>query len=620
MKCLTFFDEIKTSFTLYHRHRHDFLAHNIEFNCRILAFFSLIIIVSSSIWLVSALFFGRNVLLAFPLLFWSLLVYGLRAFVTSQTDGLQLRLKSIFIHIALAGMAFWVMLYFILSGHTFSASLVFFSGYILVSSLFLLHPLFLVLVFGSGVVLFSSFGAEVLLDYRMIVAFGIFGLLLSFLRLYDSFSRYQEVLQVRENKARAELALEGAKLGYWNWTVASNLIEVDQRWFTMIERQPEKEISIDAYFSIIHPEDRKRVAKSIQDYFEQRSSRFEESFRMETGTGTYRWICSRGMINERSEDGSPLAMHGVHQDVHQNILQRQQLEKSEARFRTYIEHSPVAVFVISGRRIIYANHQAADLTGYCIEELLSLPDLYVLIPKEMRPELKARMTLFKATGIEDPEMVFQLQTREGERIWAEGRSNISGGAEGELLLSLVDITSRHEAELRLESYATYDELTGAYNRRVGFDLLEKELFRACREGQSLAIGFVDIDGLKDVNDNLGHEAGDRLIVVAAESIKRVLRRGDLICRMGGDEFLLVHPDCSLSDAEQLWNRIEKEFVKESSTDGRFTVSASAGFSTYKPESPGEECEQSMADLVVELVREADERMYCNKRKRKAQSS
>lgn len=110
-----------------------------------------------------------------------------------------------------------------------------------------------------------------------------------------------------------------------------------------------------------------------------------------------------------------------------------------------------------------------------------------------------------------------------------------GGDAGEQLLDrLVDLASRVR---RLEAEAALDDLTGALRRGVGMRLLAAEVDRVRRAGGRLVVAFVDVDGLKQVNDGEGHAAGDRLLETVARTLRRRLRSYDLVVRYGGDEFL-----------------------------------------------------------------------------------
>lgn len=119
-----------------------------------------------------------------------------------------------------------------------------------------------------------------------------------------------------------------------------------------------------------------------------------------------------------------------------------------------------------------------------------------------------------------------------------------------------DITQRKLAEGELEYYAFTDPMTGVANRRTGFLILEKELALVSRKDMPLSICFLDVDGLKKVNDTYGHEEGDCLINFITSSIQSLIREIDEISRMGGDEFLVIFPGCNESEAEKVIKRID----------------------------------------------------------------
>ncbi|MDO9491446.1 GGDEF domain-containing protein [Acetobacterium sp.] len=125
-----------------------------------------------------------------------------------------------------------------------------------------------------------------------------------------------------------------------------------------------------------------------------------------------------------------------------------------------------------------------------------------------------------------------------------------------------DITERKEMDQilkkqqeKLEYYAFTDPMTGVSNRRTGLMILEQELLFKHRIDAPLSICFLDIDGLKTVNDTYGHEEGDVLINHIIEEIKSTVREIDTISRIGGDEFLIIFPGCFESDAEKVIQRI-----------------------------------------------------------------
>ncbi|HYF26059.1 MAG TPA: diguanylate cyclase [Baekduia sp.] len=168
-----------------------------------------------------------------------------------------------------------------------------------------------------------------------------------------------------------------------------------------------------------------------------------------------------------------------------------------------------------------------------------------------------------------------------------------------------DLVSREEMEQQLRDLALHDPLTGLANRRLLEDRLELACRRLHRRPGVLAVLFLDLDGFKAVNDTLGHEAGDRLLVQTAERLRAVVREEDTVARLGGDEFVVVTADLgSLPDAITLAARVVEAIDVPFDLDGGpAQVRASVGLAT---------ADGATADGGV-LLRDADHAMYLAKR-------
>jgi diguanylate cyclase (GGDEF)-like protein len=115
---------------------------------------------------------------------------------------------------------------------------------------------------------------------------------------------------------------------------------------------------------------------------------------------------------------------------------------------------------------------------------------------------------------------------------------------------------RHRSEFADDlKLATTDELTGAWTRRFGLEEVSRELERAQRTGASLVLAFIDVDGLKEVNDSQGHLAGDTLLQLLGETLRANVRAYDLIVRYGGDELICAMPNLGASEARARFERI-----------------------------------------------------------------
>jgi diguanylate cyclase (GGDEF)-like protein/PAS domain S-box-containing protein len=165
---------------------------------------------------------------------------------------------------------------------------------------------------------------------------------------------------------------------------------------------------------------------------------------------------------------------------------------------------------------------------------------------------------------------------------------------------------RKQMEEEMEKLAHFDSLTGACNRGYGLSLLERELKFARRRKTPFLLIYIDIDDFKNINDTFGHGEGDQALKKVVKLLKSALREIDIICRMGGDEFLLIFPESSQKDLSIIKERFNKNLIKLNQTINKpYKIGFSIGISCYDPDNP---------QPMDELIRIADNRMYEEKKK------
>jgi diguanylate cyclase (GGDEF)-like protein len=173
-----------------------------------------------------------------------------------------------------------------------------------------------------------------------------------------------------------------------------------------------------------------------------------------------------------------------------------------------------------------------------------------------------------------------------------------------------DISERKKNETELINAALYDELTGLANRAMFREKLAKALARAERDNQTLALLFIDLDGFKEVNDTLGHQAGDSLLRSVARSLVSSLRAGDLVCRFGGDEFAVILENCEPNYLPTLAQKLIEKLEIPIDLEGRTThISASVGIVTYPESGTDEETLLQRADATMYAVKKDGKRGF-----------
>jgi len=289
--------------------------------------------------------------------------------------------------------------------------------------------------------------------------------------------------------------------------------------------------------------------------------------------------------------------------LERRVTQRtRELADSEERLRAVLDHAPIPMVVTRERDalIVYANGPSALIAGRTLDELVGKP----AISFYRDPGDRERMQLkFKEEGRLQGEEVCLLAADGGELWMLLSMVPVVYDGEPSVLSTLVDFTDRKRLELELQRLATTDALTGAANRRCFLDHAEAEVARSRRYGLEMALVMMDVDHFKRINDTLGHARGDAALCRLVQLCAQVVRKQDLLGRLGGEEFALLLPQTSLEHAMQLVERLRHHIE----TSGMAlqpglppaSLTASFGVTALRPE-----------DLRVdELLGRADQALY-----------
>ncbi|MGH2791520.1 MAG: putative bifunctional diguanylate cyclase/phosphodiesterase [Actinomycetota bacterium] len=287
------------------------------------------------------------------------------------------------------------------------------------------------------------------------------------------------------------------------------------------------------------------------------------------------------------------------------------LSESEERLRFLVEHVPSVVYTAetgSDGRWLYVSPQIESLLGFTAEEWMADPERWwkQLHPDDRGAVLDDEEALLSSSEVRSGAIEYRMKTRDGRTVWVNDDQVVIRNEDGEALhLSgvLSEVTDRKVLELQLQHQAFHDSLTGLANRALFADRVEHALQRAERSGEQVAVLFLDLDDFKTVNDSLGHEAGDELLVAVAARLRRCLRPSDTIARLGGDEFAILLEAESVDSASMVAERTVKAIEEPISLgDREVVIHASVGIEL------GDSRQHSAGDLL----RNADVAMYVAK--------
>lgn len=286
--------------------------------------------------------------------------------------------------------------------------------------------------------------------------------------------------------------------------------------------------------------------------------------------------------------------------VAQNEKLQETLRESESQMRHLIESAPMPLLIMRAgdQRLIYGNERALQQFGLTVETLegRSLSDFHV------DPEIRTSLpeALSRHGSVRDYEVHFKDLS--GRQFWlllsAQPIRHV--GAVG-LLVALANIDDRKRMQDDMRRKAMHDPLTGLPNRTTFLEALDRAVRKAQRRQGRFSVLFVDLDHFKEVNDSLGHAAGDELLQSVAERLTAAVRQSDLVARMGGDEFVVLvedprGPEEVMIVAGKILKLLERPVLIDFH---EVAISASVGISSY-PED-GEDLET--------LVKHADAAMY-----------
>jgi diguanylate cyclase (GGDEF)-like protein/PAS domain S-box-containing protein len=361
-----------------------------------------------------------------------------------------------------------------------------------------------------------------------------------------------------------------------------------------------------SYEQITVPEDRERVRLTILDALEHDRA-FDVEYRIRHADGDVRWVLERGM-GIGHESARPSWIEGFIQDISERRQASDSLNEAVRRYASIFEHATEGIFQTSpDGRYLNANPALARIYGYTSADTL-IADLHdiqrqLYVFPERREEFVRRMQAH-GTVLNFESQVYR---RDGSIIWISENAHEVKNADDSVQLfegTVIDITERRQPEARLEHQASHDSLTGLPNRRLLRERIEHGIARAARDGQLVAVVFIDLDHFKLINDSLGHHVGDRLLLEVADRLVASVRGHDTVARQGGDEFVIVltelHDQAEIgSIVNQLLEIVSQPWVDESQEYG---LSCSIGISCYPQD----------GDEPDALLRSADTAMYKSK--------
>jgi len=429
------------------------------------------------------------------------------------------------------------------------------------------------------------------------------------LKMYDSLSnRSMALMREKALRRQAEAALwvseerwkfilESGAENVWDWDIETGEVDysdADTGIFEIVGLNKEEEQKKSPK---IHPDDIAHVKAEIQSHLDGESNFFAIKYRILRENGGWYWALSRGKVVSRDQNGIAQRMIGTQSDVTARELAA-----------LIFQHSSQAMLVTDvNNEIISINPAFTAITGYQETELIGKNPRLLGSDKQDNEFYAALWDSVLDKG----EWVGEVWNKRKNGAIFPAQLNINAvrdetGAINHYIGLFSDITDKKKADELIIEQANFDPLTKLPNRRMFQDRLQQEIRRSYRSGLPFALLYIDLDHFKEVNDTLGHEVGDQLLIEAAERISKLVRQIDTVSRIGGDEFTIIMPELHGSiGIDRITEKVIQELRQPFKLGvNQVYVSASVGITLYPND----------ADDATALLKHADQAMYLAKRR------
>ena len=295
-----------------------------------------------------------------------------------------------------------------------------------------------------------------------------------------------------------------------------------------------------------------------------------------------------------------------------------QLNEVDEMRRVIVHNAPYAIFVLSAQGIVQTVNPAGEhLLGYKAHQLVGRFSIERFFDEQQVAERARLLTMRLGQAVQTLDVLnhvaqaspglaaeWTLVRQDGSSLLAElliTEMSSEYGAQSGYLVMAHDVTSRREAENQVQHMAMHDALTGLPNRNMLQEQLKHSLAAAEREGHFMAMMFLDLDRFKKINDSLGHQVGDGVLIEVARRLRQAMRTSDIVARLGGDEFVVLLPCITaIEDGEHVAQKVMEQFTEPLRLSGHeLRVTPSIGLALYP---------QHGNDAVT-LMRHADLAMY-----------
>jgi len=420
-------------------------------------------------------------------------------------------------------------------------------------------------------------------------------------RLAQAFNHMTDALaahqgQIAESERRFALAQSFARVGSWEWDIATGEVTWTQEAYQLFDLAPGVPMTFDTLLELIYPEDRQVVQSALKKTIDEGA---DYQVEVRTAHGS-RWILARGDVLRG--DDQAVRMYGIVQDITERMRAEAALFNEKERLLVTLASIADGVITTDTKgRIAFLNPVAERLTGYLLAQARERPvdEVFRVVNELSRQPSTDILTHNPVNGLSRGPTDHRLLIRnDGQEFAIEHSAAPIRDGEGEPIghvLVFRDVSGAREMANRLSWQASHDALTGLYNRAAFEERVQDLIHRSPNPSRPEVhtLLYIDLDQFKVVNDVAGHIAGDEVLKQVSGLMKHEVRESDMLARLGGDEFGVILTHCDMSHAQRVSDGIHRalDAFKFPWGERQFRFGASIGALEFCPG------ETSLTDLL-----------------------
>lgn len=411
---------------------------------------------------------------------------------------------------------------------------------------------------------------------------------------------------------RLELALLGSNNGLWDWDLRDNSVYYSPRWKEILgysEHELKNELA--TWKNRLHPDDLNIVMEDIQKNIDGKQEYYKGSFRLKHKNGNWVWILAHGKTIY-DENKQAVRMTGVDTDITKQKEAEENLKAQYNLIHTIVDTVPVRIFWKDkdGAYLGVNKLFLKDAKLNSVDEIIGKTD-YAMpwggteAQLYRDDDLKVMKSGVAKINFEET----QTDENENQIVLLTSKVPLKGATESIIgvLGTYTDITHQRNTEetLReqtktLDYQANHDALTSLPNRVLFQDRLEQAIQKSKRENSKFALLFIDLDHFKEINDSLGHNVGDEVLITTASRLSASIRDEDTLARLGGDEFIIILEELSeIEDAALVSSKILDNLSQTIHIgEAALYISTSIGISIYPDDGTSTQDLRKFADAAM----------------------